>query len=206
MSERVQGTTTNVSFRRCLSYHCLDVSTKSQCATCKYSKSRADSSRDADKAIARYDEWMRLREQAIANHASSGSTAPLPKHLSDDPPPRPEPYEDDGLGDVTVDLTANGLEAGESFNIDQSKDDIVPLADPGIESRSVSGLDLSLLSLLAAHCPLSILLFGFFPERIESSEKQRTRRLTSHLRPQPLSCPSVLAYTVTALLQQGHHP
>jgi hypothetical protein len=37
-----------------------------------------------------------------------------------------------------MDLTANGLEAGESFMVEQSRDDIVPLADPEVDSRSVS--------------------------------------------------------------------
>lgn len=98
---------------------------------------RTDCHREAEKAITRYDEWLVLREQAIANHKASGSTEPLPQHLRDDPPPRPEPYEDDGMADISVDLTANGLEAGESFMLEQSRDDIVPLADPEVESRSV---------------------------------------------------------------------
>jgi len=93
---------------------------------------------EAEKAIARHDEWLQLRQQAIENHKASGSTEPLPKHLADDPPPRPEPYDDEGLGDMTVDLTANGFEPSESFNIEAAKDDVVPLADPGMEARSVS--------------------------------------------------------------------
>lgn len=93
---------------------------------------------DADKAMERYDEWMNLRQQAIENHKASGSTAPLPKHLADDPPPRPEPYVDEGFADVTVDLTANGFDPSESFNIENGKEESVPLADPGMEQRSVS--------------------------------------------------------------------
>lgn len=98
---------------------------------------KAQKKADADKAIARYDEWLVLRDQAIANHKASGSTEPLPQHLREEAPARPEPYEDEGFADISIDLTANGLEAGESFMVDQmSRDDIVPLADPGIESRS----------------------------------------------------------------------
>jgi hypothetical protein len=41
------------------------------------------------------------------------------------------------MADISVDLTANGLEAGESFMLEQSRDDIVPLADPEVESRPV---------------------------------------------------------------------
>jgi serine/threonine-protein phosphatase 2A regulatory subunit B' len=89
--------------------------------------------------MARYDEWMRLREQAMANHAASGSTEPLPKWLTEPPPPRPQPWEDEGMTDVSVDLTANGFDASESFTLDRSlADDLIPVADPGMEQRSVS--------------------------------------------------------------------
>lgn len=90
--------------------------------------------RDAEKAITRYDEWMQLREKAIENHNSSGSSEPLPKELRETPPPKPEPYVDEGMTDVSVDMTANGFDVSESFTLDRSiADDVVPVADPGID-------------------------------------------------------------------------
>jgi serine/threonine-protein phosphatase 2A regulatory subunit B' len=88
-----------------------------------------------DRSVARYDEWLAVREQALTNYKASGSTQPLPQLLSQSPPPRPEPFEDDGDG--SVDLTANGFDVSESFTLERSiADDIVPVADPGMEQRS----------------------------------------------------------------------
>lgn len=43
------------------------------------------------------------------------------------------------MTDVSVDLTANGFDASESFTLDRSiADDVVPLADPGIDRPTVS--------------------------------------------------------------------
>jgi serine/threonine-protein phosphatase 2A regulatory subunit B' len=89
--------------------------------------------------MARYEEWMHLREQAIANHKASGSTEPLPKSLTDAPPPRPEPFVEEEFTDVSVDLTANGFDASESFTLDRAiPDEVVPVADPGIDKPVVS--------------------------------------------------------------------
>ncbi|BEI82081.1 hypothetical protein CcaverHIS002_0212410 [Cutaneotrichosporon cavernicola] len=86
-----------------------------------------------DRSVARHEEWIAVREQALANYKASGSTLPLPELLSRSPPPRPEPFEEDGDG--SVDLTANGFDVSESFTLERSiADDIV--ADPGIEQRS----------------------------------------------------------------------
>ncbi|ORY27459.1 protein phosphatase PP2A0 B subunit gamma isoform [Naematelia encephala] len=104
-----------------------------QCQNSYKAQRRAES----EKAIQRYDEWMQLREQAIANHAASGSTDPLPKFITDEPPPRPEPFQDEDMTDVSVDLMANGFDASESFTLDRSMaDDVVPVADPGLERPS----------------------------------------------------------------------
>jgi hypothetical protein len=93
---------------------------------------------EAEKAISRYDEWVALREEAIANHAKTGSTQPLPLFLQTELPPRPAPYEEEMMTDVSVDMTANGFD-GESFTLDRSlADDAVPVADPGLERPSVS--------------------------------------------------------------------
>ncbi|RSH94624.1 Serine/threonine-protein phosphatase 2A 56 kDa regulatory subunit delta isoform [Saitozyma podzolica] len=92
---------------------------------------------ESERAMQRHDDWMHCREQAIANHKASGSTEPLPAWLLEPPPPRPEPFEDEAMADVSVDMAANGFDASESFTLDRSlADDIVPVADPGIESRS----------------------------------------------------------------------
>jgi serine/threonine-protein phosphatase 2A regulatory subunit B' len=93
---------------------------------------------DCEKAISRYDEWMQLREQAIENHKASGSTEPLPRSLTETPPPRPPPYVDEDMADVSVDMTANGFDASESFTLDRSlADDMVPNADPEIDRQPV---------------------------------------------------------------------
>ncbi|KAL1410375.1 serine/threonine-protein phosphatase 2A 56 kDa regulatory subunit delta isoform [Vanrija albida] len=90
---------------------------------------------DYDRSCARYEEWMVLRDQALANYKASGSSQPLPELLRNSPPPRPEPFEDDGDG--SVDLTQNGFDPSESFTLDRSiADDVVPVADPGLEQRS----------------------------------------------------------------------
>lgn len=95
--------------------------------------------REHEKAIRRYDEWMQLREEAIKNHEASGSTEPLPKSLTETPPPRPEPYEEELMTDVSIDMTANGFDASESFTLDRSiADEVVPMADPGIDRAQVS--------------------------------------------------------------------
>lgn len=79
-----------------------------------------------------------LREQAIANHHASGTSAPLPKSLTTEPPPRPESYVDEGACDVSVDMMANGFDISESFTMEKSQaDEMVPVADPGIEARTV---------------------------------------------------------------------
>ena len=93
--------------------------------------------REHEKSVARYEEWMRLRETAIANHSASGSPETLPKWLTEDPPSKPEPFQDEEMMDVSVDMTANGFDASESFTMDRSvlADDMVPVADPGLETR-----------------------------------------------------------------------
>ncbi|KAK4687624.1 serine/threonine-protein phosphatase 2A regulatory subunit B', partial [Tremellales sp. Uapishka_1] len=89
---------------------------------------------DGEKAMVRYDEWTQLREQAIANFQETHPSSPLPASLADSPPPRPQPIEDEGLTDVSVDMTANGFDVSESFTLDRSiQEEVVPLADPGIE-------------------------------------------------------------------------
>ena len=99
----------------------------------------ADTPSECDRAIARYEEWLVLREKAIANHRASGSTEPLPKSLTTEPPPRPDAYVDEGACDVSVDMMANGFDISESFTMDKSQaDEVVPVADPGIEARTVS--------------------------------------------------------------------
>jgi len=101
---------------------------------------------EAEKAIARYDEWMQLREQAIANYNASGSTQPMPRSLTEPPSPRPQPYQEEEMADVSVDITANGFDASESFTLDRTMaDDMVPVADPGLERpQAVSPVGLGL--------------------------------------------------------------
>lgn len=99
---------------------------------------------------------MVLREQAKENHLKSGSSQPLPKVLTEDPPPRPEPYQDEDLADVSVDITANGFDASESFTLDRSMaDDIVPASDPGLDKIIVSPLltTCSIMLIFSRHLP-----------------------------------------------------
>jgi len=45
------------------------------------------------------------------------------------------------MTDVSVDMTANGFDASESFTLDRSMaEDMVPVADPGLERPSVSSI------------------------------------------------------------------
>lgn len=81
---------------------------------------------------------MKCREDAIKNHEASGSTEPLPAALTEPPPPAPEPFEEEAMADVSIDMTANGFDASESFTLDRSMaDDVVPMADPGIDKTQV---------------------------------------------------------------------
>jgi serine/threonine-protein phosphatase 2A regulatory subunit B' len=104
---------------------------------------------------------MALREEARKNHEQSGSTEPLPRSLTETPPPRPEPYEEEQMTDVSIDMTANGFDASESFTLDRSMaDDVVPNADPGIDRPPVSLLtrvavvaDLSAIVASQSHRP-----------------------------------------------------
>nr|ODO02386.1 protein phosphatase 2 (formerly 2A), regulatory subunit B' [Cryptococcus depauperatus CBS 7855] len=94
---------------------------------------------ESEKAIERYDEWLNLREQAIQNWKTTHRSSPLPKSLQEPPPPRPEPYEEEPMMDVSVDMTANGFDPSESFTLDRSiGEEIVPVADPGVDRAPMS--------------------------------------------------------------------
>lgn len=89
---------------------------------------------ESERAIERYDEWLRLREQAIQNWESTHPSLPLPERLQEPPPPRPEPYEDEPMVDVSVEMTADGFDPGESFTLDRSiGEEMVPVADPEVD-------------------------------------------------------------------------
>jgi serine/threonine-protein phosphatase 2A regulatory subunit B' len=82
---------------------------------------------------------MALRDEARKNHETLGLTGPLPRSVTDTPPPRPEPYEEEPMTDVSIDMTANGFDASESFTLDRSiAEEVVPNADPGIDRPTVS--------------------------------------------------------------------
>lgn len=90
---------------------------------------------EAEKAMMRWDEWVRLRELAVKNYP--GPPEKLPPSLKDPLPPRPQPFVDDDMGDVSADLLNHGGQfegISESFQLERSiADDHVPLADPGLE-------------------------------------------------------------------------
>jgi len=95
---------------------------------------------EAEKAMMRYDEWCQLRKLAIENHASGSSHGPLPVSLTEPLPPRPLPYEEDDMGDVSAEMLQNGtMDASESFNLERSmQEDMVPVADPEIGERPIT--------------------------------------------------------------------
>jgi serine/threonine-protein phosphatase 2A regulatory subunit B' len=88
----------------------------------------------------RWDEWVRLRELAVKNYP--GPPEKLPPSLKDPLPPRPQPFVDDDMGDVSADLLNHGGQfegISESFQLERSiADDHVPLADPGLQKPAVS--------------------------------------------------------------------
>ncbi len=90
----------------------------------------------------RWDEWVRLREIAIQNYPGPPET--LPSSLKDPLPPRPQPFEDEDMGDVSADLLSHGGQfegLSESFQMERSiAEDHVPLADPGLEKPAVRAL------------------------------------------------------------------
>lgn len=90
---------------------------------------------ESQRAIARYDEWLQLRQIAIEQCRSTG--CPVPASLAASPPPRPEPIEDDDLGEVSAEMIHNvTMETSESFNLERSmQDEVVPVADPGLEAN-----------------------------------------------------------------------
>lgn len=91
-----------------------------------------------NKALGRYNEWMRLRELAVHNCQANGTA--VPEALKIDPPARPEPLEDEDLGEVSAEMIQNvTMDGSESFNLERSmQEDVVPLADPGMEKPLVS--------------------------------------------------------------------
>ncbi|RXK41298.1 protein phosphatase 2 (formerly 2A), regulatory subunit B' [Tremella mesenterica] len=92
---------------------------------------------DWEKSVARYDEWVELREQAITSHKSTHPSEPIPAFLTEPLPARPEDFVEDNMPDLSAELTANGFDASESFTLDRSMaDDIVPVADPGMDRPS----------------------------------------------------------------------
>lgn len=85
---------------------------------------------EAERSMQRYEEWMHLREVATKRCQEQGTV--LPVWLRSDPPPPPEPYVDEDVGDVSADMI--NQEASESFNLDGSMaEEHVPLADPEVE-------------------------------------------------------------------------
>ncbi|WWC87824.1 uncharacterized protein L201_002716 [Kwoniella dendrophila CBS 6074] len=122
---------------------------------------KAQRKADADRAIERHDEWIRLREQAIENHKASGSSQPLPSSLTEPLPPRPEPYEDEPMTDVSVDMTANGFDPSESFTLDRSiGEEHVPLADPEVDRAPTSPVGLGIQGQHHQQQPISPLPLG----------------------------------------------
>ncbi|ODO09194.1 hypothetical protein I350_02794 [Cryptococcus amylolentus CBS 6273] len=100
---------------------------------------RAQRKAESDKALERYDEWIKLRSQATTNWHQTHPNAPLPASLTEPPPERPEPYEEEPIMDVSVDMTANGFDPSESFTLDRSMaEEHVPLADPGVDRAPMS--------------------------------------------------------------------
>jgi hypothetical protein len=90
---------------------------------------RPNSSREAERAMQRHEEWMHLREIGIQKCQEKS----IP--LKEPPPPPPEPFQDDDFGEVSAEMIQQqeNAEASESFGLDKSFDEYVPLADPEVE-------------------------------------------------------------------------
>lgn len=89
--------------------------------------------REAERAMQRHDEWMQLREIGIKKCEDQG--LPLPAWLKERPPPPPEPFHDEDVGDVSAEMIQlETAEASESFSLERPfADDQVPSADPELE-------------------------------------------------------------------------
>ncbi|GBE81997.1 Serine/threonine-protein phosphatase 2A 56 kDa regulatory subunit delta isoform [Sparassis crispa] len=81
-------------------------------------------------AVERYDEWQKLREQALNNCGGK-----VPEGFVDqEPTPPPPPVEDVDIMDLAMDLSAVAIDAeGPLGDLDESGIERVPMADPGLD-------------------------------------------------------------------------
>ncbi|TBU50895.1 protein phosphatase 2A regulatory B subunit [Dichomitus squalens] len=81
-------------------------------------------------AVARYEEWQKLREQALKNCGGK-----LPEGYVDvEPTPPPPPVEDFDIMDLSIDLNAVSIDAEAPLGeLDESGIERVPMADPGMD-------------------------------------------------------------------------
>ena len=81
-------------------------------------------------AVERYDQWLKLRQKAMAN-----SGGKLPEgFIEDEPTPPPPPVDENDILDLSIDLNAVALDAEVPLSeLDESGIERVPMADPGMD-------------------------------------------------------------------------
>ena len=82
--------------------------------------------------MTRYEQWQKLREIAI--HNAGGK---LPEGFEESFPP-PPPVDDLDIENLSLDLSAASIDADIGDAIDDSGIERIPMADPGIEVRSMA--------------------------------------------------------------------
>lgn len=94
-----------------------------------------DSGSERQHALARYDEWQKLREKALRNCGGK-----LPEGYVDvEPTPPPPPVEDLDIMDLSIDLNAVSIDAETPLTeLDESGIERVPMADPGMDVRTAA--------------------------------------------------------------------
>ncbi|KAI0720978.1 protein phosphatase PP2A0 B subunit gamma isoform [Cerioporus squamosus] len=81
-------------------------------------------------AVARYEEWQKLREKAMENCGGK----PPAGYVDIEPTPPPPPVEDLDIMDLTIDLNAVSIDAEAPLGeLDESGIERVPMADPGMD-------------------------------------------------------------------------